>query len=39
MGILGQSYEQQIITNEAQIPVLVMNPIETRVIRNSVFAR
>lgn len=39
MGIIGQSYEQQIITNEAQIPVLIMNPIETRVIRNSVFAR
>lgn len=39
MGMIGQSYEQQIITNEAQIPVLVMNPIETRVIRNSVFAR
>ncbi len=37
MGILGQSYEQQIITNEAQIPVLIINPIETRVIRGSVF--
>ena len=39
MGILGQSYEQQIITNEAQVPVLVINPIETRVIRGSVFAQ
>lgn len=37
MGILGQTYEQQIITNEAQIPVLVTNPIETRVIRGTVF--
>ena len=33
MGILGQTYEQQIITNEAQLPVLIINPIETRVIR------
>ena len=39
MGILGQSYEQQIITNEAQVPVLVINPIETRVIRGSVFTQ
>lgn len=38
MGILGQSYEQQIITNEAQIPVLIINPIETRVIRGTVFS-
>ena len=39
MGILGHSYEQQIVTNEAQIPVLVINPIATRVIRGSVFSR
>jgi hypothetical protein len=39
MGILGQTYEQQIITNEAQIPVLITNPIETRVVRGSVFAQ
>ena len=39
MGILGQTYEQQVITNEAQVPVLIVNPKETRVIRNSVFAR
>ena len=39
MGILGQTYEQQIITNEAQLPVLIINPIETRVIRGSVFAQ
>ena len=31
MGLFGQSYEQQIITNSAEIPVLVVNPIETRV--------
>ena len=39
MGILGHSYEQQIVTNEAQIPVLVINPIATRVMRGSVFAQ
>jgi len=39
MGILGQTYEQQVITNDASIPVLILNPKETRVIRNSVFAR
>jgi len=39
MGILGHSYEQQIVTNEAQIPVLIINPVATRVIRGSVFAQ
>jgi nucleotide-binding universal stress UspA family protein len=39
MGILGPSYAQRIITNEAEIPVLVVNPIETHVIRGSVFAQ
>lgn len=38
MGILGQSYEQQIITNEAEIPVLVLNPFETRIIRQTPFS-
>lgn len=37
MGIIGQTYEQQIITNEAQIPVLIVNPIETRIMRSSIF--
>jgi nucleotide-binding universal stress UspA family protein len=35
--IIGGSYEQAIITNEAQIPVLCVNPKETHVIRESVF--
>jgi len=39
MGILGPSYAQRIITNEDEIPVLVINPIETHVIRGSVFAQ
>ncbi|MGB0247109.1 MAG: universal stress protein [Flavobacteriales bacterium] len=38
MGILGASYEQQIITNEAEIPVLVLNPFETRIIRQTPFS-
>jgi len=38
MGILGTSYEQQIITNEAEIPVLVLNPFETRIIRQTPFS-
>lgn len=32
MSIFNQNYEQQVITNEAQIPVLCVNPIETFVI-------
>jgi len=39
MGILGPSYAQRIITNESEIPVLVINPIQTHVIRGSVFAQ
>lgn len=38
MGILGTSYEQQIITNEAEIPVMVLNPFETRIIRQTPFS-
>jgi nucleotide-binding universal stress UspA family protein len=30
-GILGPSYEQQMITNEAQIPVMVINPLQNTV--------
>jgi nucleotide-binding universal stress UspA family protein len=33
IGILGGSYEQQMITNEAGIPVLCLNPVETSFIR------
>ena len=38
MGIFGQTYEQQIITNEAEIPVLILNPFETRIIRQTPFS-
>jgi nucleotide-binding universal stress UspA family protein len=29
LGLLGANYEQSMITNEAQIPVMVMNPFES----------
>jgi len=38
MSIFNQSYEQQIITNEAQIPVLCLNPIDTYVMDRGIFA-
>jgi len=37
IGILGGSYEESIITNEAQIPTLCINPIETHVLNSTVF--
>lgn len=37
MGMLGARYEQQIITNEDQIPVLCVNPRETTSATGSVF--
>ncbi len=39
MGILGPSYEQEIITNKGQIPVLCVNPKEMSVAGGSVFSR
>ncbi|MDZ4750740.1 MAG: universal stress protein [Flavobacteriales bacterium] len=38
MSIFNQSYEQQIITNDAQIPVLCVNPVETFVMDRAAFA-
>jgi nucleotide-binding universal stress UspA family protein len=29
LGLLGANYEQYMITNDAQIPVMVVNPVET----------
>ena len=31
IGLLGNSYEQVLMTNEAQIPVLIVNPFESKV--------
>lgn len=36
MGMIGGNYEQQIITNEAQIPVMCVNPLRTTVSGGSV---
>ncbi len=36
MGMLGNSYEQQLITNDAEIPVMCINPYETTVAGGSV---
>ncbi|MFZ6050442.1 universal stress protein [Halocola ammonii] len=38
MGMIGGKYEQRIITNEHQIPVMCVNPVETYVMNRSVFA-
>jgi hypothetical protein len=37
MSIFNQSYEQQVITNEAQIPVLCVNPVDTYVADRPIF--
>jgi nucleotide-binding universal stress UspA family protein len=37
MSIFSSSYEQQIITNEAQIPVLCINPVDTYVVDQQLF--
>jgi nucleotide-binding universal stress UspA family protein len=37
MGILGPKYEQEIITNKSQIPVLCVNPKEMSIAGGSVF--
>jgi len=39
MGMFGSSYEQSIITNEAQIPVLCVNPKVVSSAGGSVFSR
>lgn len=39
IGIIGGGYEQKMITNEAQIPVLCLNPKDTYVMSGSVFAQ
>lgn len=38
MGMIGGNYEQRMITNEHQIPVMCVNPKETYVMDRSVFA-
>ena len=38
MGFFSSNYEQQVITNEAQIPVLCVNPIDTYVADRPIFS-
>ncbi len=37
MGLLGSNYEQHLITNKYNIPVLLVNPVETSIGVGSVF--
>jgi nucleotide-binding universal stress UspA family protein len=37
MSFFSSNYEQQIITNEAQIPVLCVNPVDTYVVDKAIF--
>jgi len=37
MGLLGSNYEQRLITNDSEIPVLLVNPIDTGIAGGSVF--
>lgn len=37
VGMLGNSYVQNILTNKAQIPVLVVNPVSTTISKNVLF--
>jgi nucleotide-binding universal stress UspA family protein len=39
MGILGSSYQQEIITNKQKVPVLCMNPLQSTVAAGSILVR
>ncbi len=39
MGMLGNTYEQAIITNDLQVPVLCVNPLTATVTSGSIFVR
>ena len=38
MSFFSSNYEQQVITNEAQIPVLCVNPVDTYVVDRAIFS-
>jgi nucleotide-binding universal stress UspA family protein len=38
MSFFSSNYEQQVITNEAQIPVLCVNPVDTYVVDRAMFS-
>ena len=39
MGILGSSYQQEIIANKAKIPVLCLNPLKSTISSGSILVR
>ena len=39
MGILGSSYQQEIIANKAEIPVLCLNPLKSTIASGSILVR
>lgn len=39
MGVLGSSYQQEIITNPLKVPVLCINPLESTVASGSILVR
>jgi nucleotide-binding universal stress UspA family protein len=39
MGVLGSSYQQEIISNELKIPVLCVNPLKSTVATDSILVR
>ena len=39
MGILGSSYQQEIIANKAKIPVLCLNPLKSTIASGSILVR
>ncbi len=39
MGILGSSYQQEVITNPLKVPVLCINPLQSTVAKGSILVR
>ena len=39
MGVLGSSYQQEIIANKAKIPVLCLNPLKSTIASGSILVR
>ena len=39
MGILGSSYQQEIIANKAKVPVLCLNPLKSTIASGSILVR
>ena len=39
MGVLGSSYQQEIIANKAKVPVLCLNPLKSTIASSSILVR